>query len=262
MEALSFNDEIDFLEVNKTGDFAYKSLNRQQILDFGQEKCLEVYHSTKHALHPRDLRVLIPDSTSSEPTIIVNKLSCLVSLGVLHALILYDRLYLVLPNGADALIQLFRSKMEELLQGIQAADSNASLMIEHDSIFNDGDMEDQVFAGEDALDTTQYHSFPTEVNRPRQFAAPEIEDSEELLLQQKKRTITLEELRREARTRSVDQLPSTPTVSQHQQDLFKTEPVNKVFEIQCLEALLWTALRLLERQKNSLVVLILMISKE
>ena len=116
------SQDIVFLKVLPTGETTFEALSRHTVIKLGQEKCLQIFHSAAGALRLRDIRVILPDSTASEPIIVVRMLSCLLNLGTVRALLLPDRLFVIVPDGADELILLIRSKIEELSQGI--LDSN------------------------------------------------------------------------------------------------------------------------------------------
>ena len=114
--------DISFLQVLPVGETSFQVFSRLEILNLAQEECINIFGSTTEALRLRDIRVLFPDSTSSDPCFVVRMLSSIVNLRTVRALILPDRLLVVIPSGADEIIHMIRSKMEELSQGI--ADSN------------------------------------------------------------------------------------------------------------------------------------------
>jgi hypothetical protein len=65
-------------------------------------------------LHPRDMRRLVtPFSTSNEPELIVRRHVMLLNFDPLRAIILRDRLLVLVPDGADSLI----TKLEQRVRG-------------------------------------------------------------------------------------------------------------------------------------------------
>ena len=129
-------------------------------------------------LHPRDMRKLVtPFSASNEPELIVRRHAMLLNFDPLRAIILRDRLIVLVPDGADSiLVQLERhirgethalfddreennyersnssNTLSKMASGVQAendADSNAVLTIdqtialEEDELFADAMIDDE-----------------------------------------------------------------------------------------------------------------------
>ena len=111
-------DSLLVLEMCPNGATSLVSLSRNEIYEKGQEKCREVFGSLHQAIRFRDLRLLVRETTTSDPVIVARMLSCIISLDRVRALLLWDRLYFFLPDGADEQIRLIRAKMYELQSGI------------------------------------------------------------------------------------------------------------------------------------------------
>ena len=264
--------DISFLQVLPIGETSFQVFSRLEILNLAKEECINIFGSTTEALRLRDIRVLFPDSTSSDPCFVVRMLSSIVNLRTVRALILPDRLLVVIPSGADEIIHMIRSKMEELSQGI--ADSNLDLEKfrepeEEEEIGTLQDHEDHPFIifeeskptkGLSETDTNPYDEKEPLSTR---------EDKDNLLdneLAQSKRrresiTTALSVLRKEAISNS-DKDP----VSKKIKPIVESKEVTIVeddanFELHATETVLWTALKLLEREYNSLKPKILKITK-
>ena len=63
-------------------------------------------------LHPRDMRRLVtPFSSTNEPEIIVRRHVILLNMDPLRAIVLRDRLLLLVPNGADAILEQLEKRV-------------------------------------------------------------------------------------------------------------------------------------------------------
>jgi hypothetical protein len=100
------------LEFRKDHSWGYVTLTHEEILRKGQEKCQQLFQSTAGTLRHRDIRLLIPDSSISSAIILVRKLSFIVNLNFVRSLVLWDRMFVFFPAGADEFISLVRSKFK------------------------------------------------------------------------------------------------------------------------------------------------------
>jgi hypothetical protein len=91
-------------------------MERQEVLELTQERARRVFGSTKGTARPRDLRIVDPAFSDGEPepAIVVRMLSLLVCLDNVRAIVLPDRVLLVIPEGGDAHIGNFRRRLTEL----------------------------------------------------------------------------------------------------------------------------------------------------
>jgi len=65
-------------------------------------------------LHPRDMRRLVtPFSASNEPALIVRRHVMLLNVDPLRAIVLRDRLLVLVPDGADSILQTLSTRMKE-----------------------------------------------------------------------------------------------------------------------------------------------------
>jgi magnesium transporter len=80
-------------------------------------------------LHPRDMRRLVtPFSASNEPEIIVRRHAILLNFDTLRAIILRDRLLVVVPDGADSILV----ELEKRLRGgFDNTDHDTSYSLDH-----------------------------------------------------------------------------------------------------------------------------------
>jgi len=116
---LSRPKEVAVLDFKSDGTWTYETMKVEHLLFLGQEKSLEVFHSSNlGTLRLRDIRLLMSDNASSEPIVVVRMLCILLSLNLVRALILPDRMLMFIPDGADAMISLITSKVKELSSGI------------------------------------------------------------------------------------------------------------------------------------------------
>jgi magnesium transporter len=70
-------------------------------------------------LHPRDMRrLVIPFSATNEPELIVRRHVILLNFDPLRAIILRDRLFVIVPDGADSILE----KLEARVQGLNEAE--------------------------------------------------------------------------------------------------------------------------------------------
>jgi hypothetical protein len=123
------DDEISVWQHKSSGVWGLETLNRQKVVDLAQEKCKQTFtvEEAKEMLRLRDIRVLIPDSTSSEPVILVRMLAFLVGLSFVRALILWDRILVFVPSATtgekDEVTTLIHSKLKELSTNYESISS-------------------------------------------------------------------------------------------------------------------------------------------
>ena len=233
-ETFSFDQkDIFVLEFRKDGAWDYETLNRREILEMGQQKCIQVFGASSEMLQLRDVRVLLPDSTSAEPTIIVRKLACLVSLTLVRALVLPDRMIVFVPYGADELIYILSVKMKELFAGIQ--DSNLTIAPEYAT----DPAEDEEVLDDDKNVVNESQALIHSKRDREELLSSRRERAE--LLSKRDRAELMERRLSESRDRSVGS------------GSFETAMDIESFELLALEGVLWTAIKLLERDYQKLV---------
>lgn len=69
--------------------------------------------SAASVLKQRDLRRLEYLFTSEEPTILIRRHAVIMSFDAVRAIVLHDRLLMIVPQGADSLIELLQKHLEE-----------------------------------------------------------------------------------------------------------------------------------------------------
>ena len=91
-------------------------------------------------LHPRDMRRLVtPFSTSNEPELIVRRHVMLLNYDPLRAIILRDRLLVLVPDGADSLL----THLEQRVRGGREAMENSVFgAAVHNNVYNDDEPTD------------------------------------------------------------------------------------------------------------------------
>jgi Mg2+ and Co2+ transporter CorA len=88
-------------------------------------------------LHPRDMRRLVtPFSTSNEPELIVRRHVMLLNYDPLRAIILRDRLLVLVPDGADSLLTTLEQRVRG---GREAMENSVFGAAVHNNVYNDDD---------------------------------------------------------------------------------------------------------------------------
>ena len=285
-ESSFIEQEILFLQLCSDGSFSFEELSLQPLLKLAQEKCQQVFHSTNGAARLRDLRLLLPDSTAAEPVVVVRRLSCLINLGTIRALVLHDRVLIVVPPGADSLVLLIRTKLEELSQGI--LDSNLTFT---ESL----NQEDEEVRGSPILEPGNIDPQFSSRNRPEGIFTSKRNRTAEILgsvfnrpseskrnrevphltqTDSPSQTFPPEALTKiEATPLSLEVKPASTTVinstdssfplkettsnpskrKQHEISSKFSHFQHEHFELHALEAVLWTSMKLLEREHDILL---------
>lgn len=125
--------DVMVLEVTSTGASEMKCITLRDLLSYVINHADGKSSSTSHTdgegkrdmvsnLQQRDLRRLdFAHNVCEEPILIVRKHAVLIALDPLRAIIMSDRIILIVPDGADTLIQLLQEHMKAWI-----ADSNQS----------------------------------------------------------------------------------------------------------------------------------------
>jgi magnesium transporter len=89
------------------------------------EPILSTHHFTHRErlggyLHPRDMRRLVaPFSATNEPELIVRRHAILLNMDPLRAIVLSDRLLVIVPNGADSILEQLEKRVRGGLQEME-----------------------------------------------------------------------------------------------------------------------------------------------
>jgi len=94
--------------------FLQGAVNAMNIADKIQKEVEATYRERLGGyLHPRDMRRLVtPFSPTNEPALIVRRHVMLLNFDPLRAIVLRDRLLLLVPDGADSILSLIETRMK------------------------------------------------------------------------------------------------------------------------------------------------------
>ena len=213
----------------------------------------------------RDIRIILPET--SEPVFVVRKLACLVNLDTVRALLLPNRILVIKSEGEveEELVTLLKTKFEQLMQGIldsnltyvpppsypvvEKEDENGKFPVSHEEeekiAFLDSKRRHSVLLQEE--DISQERGILGSLRaRSFELVNPSLQSSRRGGLPSAKETIP------ERSSPKQQQHPISSVKLTHHSTLGKTVHHHEHFELYALEAVLWTAMKLLEREQDIL----------
>lgn len=111
--------DLLILEFKSTGEHCFREMKREQILNEARmaipSKSITNIKKSKSVgtLRARDMRILDTSfSCSHDPSIVVRRHSILVNLPPIKSLIIFDKCYIVVPNGADSILAPLMEKLQ------------------------------------------------------------------------------------------------------------------------------------------------------
>jgi len=133
VEKSEFSDDISPSLPFKPKASPLRNLPRNQAIFYNTEGHAVTYRERLGGyLHPRDMRRLVtPFSTSNEPELIVRRHVMLLNFDPLRAIVLRDRLLVLVPDGADSILisleKSVRGGLDELQNEVFGDDSSRSV---------------------------------------------------------------------------------------------------------------------------------------
>ena len=264
-ELAFFEQQLSFLELSSHGDVSFKNFTREELLSIAEEEFQRVFHqpgASYGGLRLRDIRIILPEA--SEPVFVVRKLACLVNLDSVRALLLPNRILVIKPEGEveEELVTLLKTKFEQLMQGIldsnltyvpppsysvmEKEDENVKLSVSHDEeAFLDSKRRHSVLLQEE--DIIQERGILGSLRaRSVELVNPSLQLSRRGGLPSAKETFP------DRSSPKQQQHPVSSVKLTHHSTLGKTVHHHEHFELYALEAVLWTAMKLLEREQDIL----------
>ena len=124
-ENLYFNARDDSFINETPDDLSSTNKAREARFKTVSEPILSIHHFTHRErlggyLHPRDMRRLVaPFSATNEPELIVRRHAILLNMDPLRAIVLSDRLLVIVPNGADSILEQLEKRVRGGLQEME-----------------------------------------------------------------------------------------------------------------------------------------------
>jgi len=110
-------EELTVMVLKEDGTSEMYSMTRPDILDLSKEDARRLRTLPFGEMKMKDLRMTDPNvSFGSEPKIIVRTLCALISLHPIHAFIMSNRVLMIVPDGADGILQSVKTSLKSILQ--------------------------------------------------------------------------------------------------------------------------------------------------
>jgi CorA-like Mg2+ transporter protein len=190
-------------------------------------------------LHPRDMRRLVtPFSTSNEPELIVRRHAMLLNYDPLRAIILRDRLLVLVPDGADSLLAALEQRVRG---GREAMENSVFGTAVHNNVYNDDD-DDDYFRLEHGNKTTipsrsTIHKPAKENNLPTKASESDRSDKND-----------------DNKTAVTDTNDDNSDANDEWNEMAAREWVNLPFELQCADAVLHVVCSILSEKTFELQI--------
>jgi magnesium transporter len=186
-------------------------------------------------LHPRDMRRLVtPFSTSNEPELIVRRHVMLLNYDPLRAIILRDRLLVLVPDGADSLL----TTLEQRVRGGREAMENSVFGAKvHSNVYNDCDDDDDDYPAERGKKMT---------NPPARGTNPKPTTKKNVLPSQS--SVSDISDKNDNKTTATDTNGDDSDANDEWHEMAAREWVNLPFELQCADAVLHVVCSILSEE--------------
>jgi len=201
-------------------------------------------------LHPRDMRRLVtPFSSSNEPELIVRRHVMLLNFDPLRAIVLRDRLLVLVPSGADSILDWLEKSVRGGIDELQ------------NQVFGEGDGGEVVVGGggisgviveepssallENPVVTVK---FADEMNKDGDSNLLDIDDYTTSICESDQFSSTTETEGQHQQTRTTEQ----PTMDDEWGDIEGMNWIKMTFELQCVDAVLSVVCKMLSTESTSL----------
>jgi magnesium transporter len=109
-------EEIRVMLLDSKGNGEQYLMTRQEILETLKEDAKKLKEIPFGEMKAKDLRSLDTNlSFASEPKVLIRTLCCMLSLDPIYAFIMHDKVLLIIPPGADGILQGIKTNLQKLL---------------------------------------------------------------------------------------------------------------------------------------------------